>query len=1827
MKEFITKHKPAFIACCSALAVAITAAAVTLGIKLAHSADDMSDPDFEMAAYVKAFTGGRINASTSIKVEFTSNVGAATSAQGLISFSPALEGEAAWVNASTLEFTPAQDQMTPGQSYSASVDLEPLYNIKRKFKFNFTVNEKLMAMQLDAPQISAANARRASVKGKISFSSDIPDSLEDVLSFTYSGQGGKIHIEGDSFVIEDLQVGENDCTLTISADAAKYGYKAVATGTSVIPGHASFRIIDAQFVPGTEPYVVLTFSQPLDKLQNLNGLLHIAESNRQRVTKDGNKARVYFESHEGEINLDVSANVRSAGGQTLGQSTTLTFDAVELNPSVELKIQGNILPDPSSLILPFEAANLSAVDLTIVKIYENNILSYLQDNTMGEDDHLRKYGRLIYKATLDLRDTQEHLNLKKKNLFAVDLSNVIKEDPGAFYRIHLHFCKEYSLYGHSENATGAQSSQMTMVRTNGISPEDQEVWDTPNGYYSENYFDWWEYEWKDRDNPATASYYMQSGRFPTITLMQSSIGIIAKQNESGKMWVAVSDILKAQPIGSAEVTVYNYQLQPIGSATTGQDGLAQITLSGKAFLVVARSGGRSSYLRVAQGEDKSLSRFDTGGEKISKGLKAFVYGERGVWRPGDNIFLTIVLEDKDNKLPANHPVSVELYTPQGQLYDKKLNSNGCKGFYSFNLKTAESDPTGIWDAYFKVGGATFHKSLHIETIKPNRLKITNNLGDEIITKGQNKELSIQAKWLTGSDASGLKFQLEMIPSLKSKPFKGYENYSFYVADAQEYRYSKIEMEEKKLDALGRFDGALAVPDIEGAPGMLNIKLLTRVFEPGGDASIVPTSLTYSPFSSYVGLQVPSVEENKWLETDTDHQFEVISLNAGGRKLNGQRIEYRIYKMNWNWWWESSRTTLDSFVSQHSLSPMASGVLTTSGGKASFDFRVNYPDWGRYLVYVRDLDSGHEATRYVTIDWPGWRGRSDREDPSGLSMLTFSSDKKTYAPGEKATLFIPASAGSRALISLENATGVVRQQWVEATGTDLQYKFDITADMAPNIYAHVTLLQTYAQSANSRPVRMYGVCPISVEDPMSHITPLITVPDAVHPQETFKITVKEKDNRPMAYTIAIVDEGLLDITSFKTPDPWSTMYKREALGIRTWDMYDQVVGAFAGRYPNLLSIGGDQDFSRDKVSQNRFNPVVKFMGPYSLEKGSATHDVTLPMYVGSVKVMVVAGDGNAYGNAQKAVAVRSPLMVLPTLPRIMGCGEQITIPVNVFAMEDDVRDAKVSISIDGPLKLQGSASTEISFSGKGDKLVYFKALGSKTEGTAHITVTAEGNGHKATDTINLEVRNPNPCITSVTRKLLPAGSKETFTWDEGSISAKVEVASFPSLDVKAMLEYVMNYPYACSEQLSSRGMTMLYLMPLLSTADAQKASTEIPQIIKELGTRQIADGSFVYWSGDRLGNSWVTSMAGQFLCEAHRAGYSVDSRIISKWQSHQKKAAGNFKREDGNDIDQAYRLYTLALAGAAEEGAMNRLRETRSLADDAKWRLAAAYAVLGKKNVANEITDGLSIAGYGKSRRYFGSPARDLAMILETMVLTGDTDGAMNIASQVAKEGSAEYYTTQNTAFGALAMSRLSEIIPEKTIDVKIGSKTIQSTNVMVVEDLKPGEGKVEIANNAGAGNVYISVSSTSRKAAGTVTSAASNGLGLKREFKLADGSAADISSLKQGTEFYEHITVTNLGHADLENLALTQICPSGWEIFNDRLYGTELGESRYSHKDIRDDRTDWFFDLERGESKIFKIRYQASYEGSFALPGAVCEAMYDNKISANTASAKTSVVR
>ncbi|MEN8226945.1 MAG: MG2 domain-containing protein [Bacteroidota bacterium] len=1802
---------------------------------------------------IAAFTSGLISAESQIQLrfaqEFADSVVPGTALrQEIIDFSPELKGELQYIDQRTIEFTP-QERLPQGTTFKAKVKLGKLFPESSGTKvFEFEFHTIAQHVEIGIEEFRPYNDYHPEenyLTGKITISDMAdPEAVEQVLYAVQDGvkrpvswdhaADGKQH----QFMVDSVKRQNRDSEVIIHYNGSVIGAEQKGVETFPVPSLGSFQVIAHKVVQYPEQHVVISFSDPIRKQQFLNGLVRLETDTDMRFSVEGNNILAYpVVRQNGTVRLFVEPGIKNVANKSLtsGESMELLFE--EIQPAIQLLGNGVIIPGSQEVLLPFKAVNLKAVDLKVVKIFESNIAQFLQINQLSGGRELKRAGRLILRKQIDLI-SDKSINYGTWNTFSLNLADLVKTEPGAIYRIELGFRKQHSLFP-CEEEERADEEVAVEENFDDLDPAELSYWDSYESYYgSYDYYSYDGYEWEDRDDPCKPAYYGQR-RSVSRNILASNIGLIAKKGTGEELHVTVTDLLKAESVQSARVKVFNFQNQPMAEGMTNQDGTVILQLKGEPFLVIAERENEKGYLKLNDGSALSYSMFDVSGTVVQKGLKGFLYGERGVWRPGDSLYISFILDDAANPIPDNHPVIFELKDPRGKSVSRRVEYGNGSGFFSFHTATATDAPTGRYTITAKVGGVRFNKMMRVETIKPNRLKIDLSFRHDTLYPGMGKiGGTIKSKWLTGATARNLKAEVEVLLKPTRTAFKKHNGFTFD-DPSRELISHPIQFFSGKLNesGLATFEKGL---EISGeAPGMLSALFTTRVFERSGDFSIDQKQVACSPYRTYVGLKTPPGDKRGMLLTDTTHQVEVVTLDASGNPVNRVGLKVDIYKLGWKWWWESSSEDLSSYVGRNYHTPVYSTTLSTVNGRGSFKFRIDTPEWGRYLVQVRSGTSGHSAGKIIYVDWPGWAGRAKKGDPNAASILTFSSDKTSYKVGEQAEMTIPSSMKGRLLISLESGSGVLKQEWIEASGSETRYRFRITPEMTPNIYVYATLIQPHAGTGNDLPIRLFGVIPILVEDPATRLQPVIDMPDELGPNKQVKITVSEASQKEMTYTIAMVDEGLLDLTRFRTPDPWQSFYAREALGVKTWDLFEDVLGAFGGRIDGIYNIGGgDEEGGKGSREANRFPPMVRFIGPFTLQGKSQTHTVSIPNYIGSVRTMVVAGHNGSFGFTDKTTAVKQPLMVLATLPRILGPDEEVSLPVNLFVMDEKIKDVRVKLETN-ELLVADELTKSVTFDGPGDKIVEFNLKTAGRTGIARVNVEVSSGRERARHTIELNVRSSNPPVTLYKTAILDPGTtyEETVEYIgmTGTNELELEVSNIPPIDFGRRLKYLLTFPHGCIEQTTSAAFPQLFMADVVELDPRVKERTEthVKEAIKKLNSFQLSDGSFSYWPGGSNTSSWGTSYAGHFMIEAGNKGYDVPATLINGWKKQQRKAARKWsssgKRtmhvQKQEQLLQAYRLFTLALAGNPELGAMNRLRERTDLVNEAKWRLAAAYALAGQKETGRELVRNVSttVSPYYDSRYSYGSALRDRAMILETMVLMDMRDEAVPVMEEVASGLSGErWMSTQTTAFSLMAVAKFTGGVAKSEnlkFDYSIdGGRSHSAETALSIARIEGDVGEATKGTirvvNRNEGVQYLRVINTGIPLPGKEEPVAQN-LSVKVNYTDMQGEVIDVSEITQGVDFKAIYTISNpgtLGH--MNNLALTAIFPSGWEIHNERMFNTLSESVSFNYQDYRDDRVMTYFSLGVNKKTTYSVRLNAAYRGRFYLPSVQAEEMYRNDI-------------
>ncbi len=1813
-----------------------------------QSSDRADRATSDMSNFIQAHTDGFILADEAVVVILKQVISEYKPGdelpKDLFEFTPKIQGKAFLADGNRIEFLP-EEALENGKSYSVDFNLSVLISVdnNKELSFKFQViplNFTVLDGHLDA------DGEGFSYLGKIQSSDKIdPDKLKSAFNLG-SSKGLEFDLTSVSpyvfsYRISGIHKKENPSTISLEWNGKGIGIDQKGVLEIQVPGKNEFVVLGVYTVQGEDQNIRVVFSDELDSSQDLNGLIYLEGNSDLKLQKKGSEVWIYPQGRlEGEWDLIINQTISSKSGNQLKEQETYQLVMSPLPPEVEFIGQGYILPDGNGLLLPFKAVSLKAVDLYVYRIYSNNVQQFLQQNQPQSDYSLRgtlKYvGRPVFRKTIRL-DQDASLDLSQWNSFSVDLSNLIDQDPHALYHVELRMRK--SLASFLCDGSSANLNQPIEMLPQDFSDEDLMGYRDDQYYYEDLYPE--DYSWEERDNPCSASYYVPS-RFKYKNVLATNLGILAKSGNQRDFMVVVTDLLSADPVSNASVQFYNFQQQQILATITDPDGMTEVHLTETPYLIEASYNKQKAFLKVDDGSSLSYSNFDVAGENIEDGIKGFIYGERGVWRPGDTLHLSFALFDKSESLPADLPVVLEVFNATDQLVYKRSSSNYLNGLYSFKVPTHPDDPTGNWKAKVRVGGTIFDKTVKVENIRPNRLKMSLDFNREpLLPRDRDQILDFTSSWLHGAPAANMRAEIRVRMADQKTTFTGFDNYIFK-NPLKEFWPDEFMIFDDLLDNQGKKSLPVYLDIGPYSPGMLKAVFTSRVYEKGGGFSTDVYSVPFSPYSRYIGIRIPEMDSPQTqLVTDTLHRVEIVSLSPYGNPVSVDYLQAKVYKLGWNWWWSSQQDNLASYIGSQYEKVVYETAFSTRGGKGGFSFKVNYPDWGRYLVHVYDPESGHGTGQTVYIDWPAWANRDGRANPAGATMLTFTADKKEYKPGDKAILSFPSVKDARALVNIESGDKILFSKWYKTDEGETQVELELKEEMAPNVYASISVIQPHDHKGNDLPIRQYGVLRLNVNNPDSKLTPEIKMPEEIRPNSRYSVEVSERKGKPMTYTLAIVDEGLLNLTRFKTPDPWSVFYATEALGMKTWDLYDEVIGAYGGRIESLLSIGGDEgEIQADEKKANRFVPVVTYLGPFELKKNrKSVHEIDMTNYVGEVRAMVVAGNGLAWGSADAAAFVRQPLMTITALPRKLSPKEKVDLPVSVFVMKEGMGTAKVTITTEGPVKCIGEQSVTISADELGEQMVYFPLETTDLTGIGRINVLVQSGEERAEYNTELEVLNPNPYVYHTVNYVLDKNENVTvpieFYGTPGSNSGSLTVSGLPSFNLEENLQYLINYPYGCLEQITSSVFVQLMLDRLVDLNENQKLEIDnnIRAAIRKMANFQLPSGGFSLWPSVSGANLWAGTYAGHFLLLAEQKGYVIPGLMKDKWLKFQKSRVSGFSGSSDyfgdSDLQQAYRLYTLALANQADLSAMNRLKEKPDLSQQAAWRLAAAYAIAGRNEVSQAILQKQNTSQMGQIKPIessFGSGLRDQAMMLETMILMNQSSDAFKLAEKLAKQLSSQRWSTQTTAYSMLALAQLSAESGKdnmlkfrlKTLNKEENINTQKSLWQLEVNESESGS-ELTITNR-NEGPVFVEFTAYGQ-ASEYRSSASYKGLNMEFQYTDMDGDAIDPGELIQGTSFYANVWIQNPPqNGSLENLALSQTFPSGWEIISTRyaIDDNDSGESPFTYRDIKDDRVNTFFNLNSGATAFYRVKLNAAYTGQFYLPPIVCEAMYRPEINGVT---------
>jgi uncharacterized protein YfaS (alpha-2-macroglobulin family) len=1775
-----------------------------------------------LAKEISYVTSGEIHFDDKIQVMFNNPIiqenEVDSSPKDVFNFSPNIKGKAVWVSRTVLQFLP--DKPFPTRSnFEGTLNLQKLSSRFKEInlenlEFKFYVLGRDIASFNGIVELKRRDDPKVLVyRGTLSFTEKaeletVQKSSRVKSSSSVSLSWSKVDDRNFIFTSSDIVRADNNQEFTFQIDKKQlelesdYSENFIVTPLQkMVP--LDFRTDEA----GRSPRIRVNFSDELDIEQNIDGLFSVVPQVKFEVKKLGKSAILDGDFKFGaKYQVIVQKGVRSRWGTKTTDETTKDIKFSDIAPQLEFASDGIILPTSNQKKVQFYTTNLKRVHLEVKKVYTNKIGTFIQSaqlkstktrNTTFNDSYASAVGVIVKSQTIELGSKQNEWLLNE-----FDLSELFsKYDDGLF-----------------------------LMRIN-FTPEDVSLPVTGN----------------------VLDYIYEKGQVYK-PLFLSNLGLTVKSSDSS-IKVFVTDIVTGNPRSSVKVSLLDYDGDVRRTANTDNQGVASFG-SNYFYYVIAEEGKQVTVLN--QNEMKwSNSGFDVGGVRGERNdTRAYIYTERGVYRPGDSIHLSVMVKNADNTYPLNHPVSINVNDPQyNTIYSQTLVS-GTDGFYTFKFNTEENAPTGNYNVNINTGGSWFNKNIKIETVVAEQLKVlVKPLKKEIIWTDKSVEFELNANYLFGAPAANLKAEVSAEVHPIQMTFPKYSEFFFSRADVdfKPFTQSVVKID---LNAEGKFTGNWIIPSLGNVPSALKVKIIGKVIEKGGQTNEGWNVVNMHVYPNYVGIKDPS--GYGYFKTGEEAKFPIVLIDANGNKVSGKQVKYRIYR-NDKWWWYqyNNRRNFQLKYKEDSQTYLeVEGNASLSEGVSFISF--NPAENGEYLIEVIDGGNGHSASMFFSAYQYGSAPGGDLNE----GTLALMSDKSVYNSSETAKIKLPNPKHGSILVTIEKGHEMLNWFWVDpskSSENELIIDIPLKKSMLPNAYVTVSVIQPHNQTINDRPIRMFGILPLMIEDADTKINFNIETLDNLVPNQNFEVKISTQSKKRVQFTIAVVDEGLLSLTQFQTPRPWNEFYKKIGLFVNTYDVFSHVISANKGDVFQTFSIGGsdDMDYRESQLDpidgKKRFKPVSMFKGPlFTDERGNATVKFQMPNYNGAVRVMVVGTDKGSYGNAEKTVPVRSDIIMQPSIPRVLNPGDEFIIPIALFKINPKVKVSQFTIATEGSLEIIGKSNATVDFSQKSEGDISFKVRVKEAVGQAKIIIKGVSGDIQVQSETDIKVIPTSLRIYDKATEKLEKGKTISMNVPaiglNGTNNATLDINLFPNMDFDHRLKWLISYPYGCVEQTTSAVFPQLMLkrMGYFRDDEAKEIDRNINEGILRLQQFMVNGGGFAYWPGNTEASEWGTNYASHFLVEAKKLGYSIPDFLYNNAVNGLKNAS---RQNLGYLTTRVNRTFILSLAGQQPLAEMNLLMENElsnmSIAE--KWMLAAAYHLAGAENVRDQILSnvGTSTKVYDPFSYDFSSKERDNAIVLYCATIIGEKEKAELAAKNIsAALSSREYFSTQTSAYMLLALGKYFETIGVSAAKGQIVNGTVTLANGNKIEFNQNGRVTIPIKDNFNS-NIQISLSSNSNVDQVYATLswngvplkdqsvALQKNLSLKVSWLDESGNSINPQNLKQGATFFGKFSVKNTSQlSNVSELALVQVIPSGWQVENTRINSTLLPDwarswnlNKEKYLDIRDDRIMWFFNLTRDETLDFVVKLNCVSAGEFWLPGTLLEAMYNNDYKATTEGKKVYV--
>jgi uncharacterized protein YfaS (alpha-2-macroglobulin family) len=1359
----------------------------------------------------------------------------------------------------------------------------------------------------------------------------------------------------------------------------------------------------------------------------------------------------------------------------------------------------------------------------------------------------------------------------------------------------------------------------------------------------------------------SVTYKTAGAEYPRETtgrlLVVTDLGLSAKVAKDGVL-VWVNSLRTAQPVADSEVVLYAQNNQELGRGRTDAQGLlflpcqtAEVAEELKPSLVTAAREGDLSYLAFA---DNRVGIIDNGvGPYLDGACEAFLFSDRGVYRPGETLHVETLVRDAKLAPPAPFPVLFRVEKPDGKLFREFPATLNVRGAAEFATELPAYLPTGRYTVRTVMPGTNKElgsTEVALEEFVPPQIAVTLAPLPVRVAADHGFEVAVSARHLFGRPGAGLPVSASVYVHDAVFEPAAWRGYSFGDPERAAVRKS-VELGEARLDGDGKHSFTVAPVGRLRPPGALAASVCATVRDSGGRAVSVDGETAVDVYPFYVGLK--AAKEGGQVKVGEALTLAVVTVKPDGAVVQPEapllatveRVEWTsVMKRNGaTYAWQSERT-------KTKVGEPQKVVLREGRG----EFPVTVDRAGEYVVTLADPFGGAAASLPLLAaagdaEWVDWA----KDKPA---LVQLSLDRKSYLPGETARLAVKAPFAGAALLTVETDR-VLERRLVTLTGNTAEFAILIKPEYAPNAHCVLSLIRPAVAESVWSAHRAVGEVALTVTMPGHRLGVAIAVPATVRPQSRFEavVTITDEAGAKAAgveVVMMAVDEGICRLTDFETPDPLAFFLRTHALGVELFDLYGALMPIAEDTADATVShAGGDGGDGPmllrrlNPIKASRFKPVALWRsGVVTDANGVATVAFDVPEFTGELRVTAVAFGPAAFGAAQRPVTVKRPLVVQTGLPRFLAPGDRCRMTVDVFNETGAAQEAKWRVTCGGPLTAEPAEGTlSMPRGGAGVIPVMLRAGALPGKGLCTVEVTA--GAERYVETFELAVRPvQGAAVRSVCAALKP-GEEAAVTvpaeWLAGTEFYEAWVSGLPDVKLVGGLDWLLRYPYGCCEQTTSSAFPLLYVGDLAARLrPAGPGGADSARLIMagvyRLLTMQRESGGFAMWPDSRPVEPWVSIYATHFLVEAKKAGHAVPADRLDEALDYLRT------RLEKAPENRAYICQVLALAGRPEHGWLARLQDQAgelSAADRA--HLAAALLAAGQPRQAVPLLEGLGLPAPGAaSAEARGSRTGDLALALSAWLDIAPENAMVPRLVQelnaALDAGHGRWGTTQENALALMALGKFARLVkPDHTPFagelLPAGAAAVPFTSVADLRWTSPAPGAVKSLRivNRGPGTCWYGVRMEGVPAAGEAA-AVDQGLTVRREFLDQDGGPCDPAKVRQGELVVVKLVLDTRGAA-LTDLVIEELLPAGWEVENPALATArtlpwaKADTDWCIHHELRDDRILLFTGAVTGRAEYY-YTVRAVTLGEFALPAVCAEAMYRPEIRSVNGAGKVEVV-